>query len=305
MRTFAPDTTLVDLEYLGYREAIATCLLESDGNLALVDPGPASALAMLKAKLAQRGLSVGDLAALLLTHIHLDHAGASGVLVRENPRLRVYVHERGAPHLIDPAKLLASAARLYGDQMERLWGEVAPVPAVNITTLVGGESIRIGARTIEVLYTPGHAWHHATYFDTATGTAFVGDTGGLRRSGRACVLPLTPPPDIDLQAWAGSLAAIRARQPRQLFLTHFGPGEDPEAHLAQLEQRLTQWSDRVRRSMADGGPHEVLAAQFAQEVSSELASELPEADLRWYAKGAALEQCWQGLARYWRKRLSG
>ena len=164
--------------------------------------------------------------ALLLTHIHLDHAGATGVLVRENPELKVYVHERGAPHLVDPSRLLASATRLYGDRMEMLWGEVTAVPAANVVALTGGERIDVVGRPFDVAYTPGHAVHHVSYLDPATGTAYVGDTAGIRVNSLPFALPPAPPPDIDLEAWKESLARIRAWAPERLFVTHFGPLDD-------------------------------------------------------------------------------
>jgi glyoxylase-like metal-dependent hydrolase (beta-lactamase superfamily II) len=301
MQILAPQTTLIDTEYLSHREAIACCLLEAGGAAALVDPGPTTSLLTLKAKLAARGIAVGDLTALLLTHIHLDHAGATGVLVRENPRLRVYVHQRGAPHMIDPSKLLASATRLYGDQMERLWGEVAAVPAANVAALAGGETIELGSRRVEVAATPGHATHHVSYFDEPSGIAFVGDTAGLRYPEMTTVLPLTPPPDIDLDAWRASLAEIRRRRPAQLFVTHFGPSDDIEAHLAQHEARLESWAEWVRRSLENDQDDAERAARFAAEFEAELARELDARELKRYARGAALEQCWYGLARYWRR----
>lgn len=304
MQTIAPETSLIDLEYLGHREAIACCLLEADGVAALVDPGPATSLDMLKRKLAARGIGVADLTALLLTHIHLDHAGASGVLVRENPRLKVYVHQRGAPHLADPSRLLASATRLYGDQMERLWGQVAAVPAENIIALGGGETISLGARRIEVAATPGHAVHHVSYFDSASSIAFVGDTAGLRYPKMKPVLPLTPPPDIDLDAWRASIAEIRRRRPAQLFVTHFGPSDDVEAHLAQHEERLARWAAWTRRSLENDQEDAERAGRFAVEQEAELARELAPHELGRYARGAALEQCWYGLARYWRRQAS-
>lgn len=304
METIAPATTLIDTEYLGHPEAIACCLLEVGGAAALVDPGPTTSLATLERKLAGRGIAPADLTALLLTHIHLDHAGASGVLVRKNPRLRVYVHQRGAPHLVDPSKLLASATRLYGEQMERLWGEVALIPPENVRPLAGGETIELGGRRLEVAATPGHAVHHLSYFDPATGIAFVGDTAGLRYPRAATVLPLTPPPDIDLEAWQASLAEIRRRRPAQIFVTHFGPSDDVEAHLAQHEQRLASWADWVRRSLENDQDDAARAARFAAEQEAELARELGAGELKRYSRGAALEQCWYGLARYWRRRTN-
>ncbi len=302
MQAIAPKTTLIDLQYLGYPEAIAACLLEGDGELALVDPGPTTCLATLERELAGRGIRLKDLTALLLTHIHLDHAGASGVLVRENPRLRVYVHERGAPHLADPSKLLASAERLYGDQMQRLWGEVAPVPPDHLQVLRGGETIALGERKIAVAYTPGHAAHHVSYFDASTGIAFVGDTCGLRYPGFSIALPLTPPPDIDLEAWQRSWEQIRAWRPERLFPTHFGPAGNVEEHLAQLEERTARWAEYARQTLAQLGSDAERARQFLQQVESELHRELPAEAVRRHLVGTAPEQCWYGLARYWRKR---
>src|ERR1043165_2143182 len=171
---------VIDLHHMGQAETVASCLLESEAGPLLIDPGPAATLPALRSGLAAAGYAVGDLAAVLLTHIHLDHAGASGTLARENPRLTVYVHQAGAPHVVDPSKLLASATRLYGARMDELWGEVAPVPAERVSVLEGGERLAFGGRAIDVAYTPGHAWHHVSYYVPDAGVAFVGDTAGLR-----------------------------------------------------------------------------------------------------------------------------
>ena len=302
MENIAPNTTLIDVEYLGNPRVIAACLIEGQGSVAIVDPGPASALATLRKKLDQLGLGVKGVNAILLTHIHLDHAGATGTLVRENPRIRVYVHERGAPHLIDPVKLLDSARRLYGDEMERLWGEFLPVPAENVTALAGGERLSLAGRQLEVAYTPGHAVHHVSYFDTATGLAFVGDTAGIRIANGRPILPLTPPPDIDSEAWASSWERIQKWRPERLFLTHFGAADDFGEHLKELRERLEEWSVAVRESLKDGQPDAERAAQFTQQVMTTLKCHMSEQDASRYARAAALDLCWYGLARYWRKR---
>jgi glyoxylase-like metal-dependent hydrolase (beta-lactamase superfamily II) len=190
--------TTLDDNWMGRTRSIATALLESDGRRAIVDPGPGSTLDTLRKELRAHGVSVSDLDAILLTHIHLDHAGATGALVRENPRLAVYVHKLGAPHMIDPSKLLASAARLWPDSLQQLFGETVPVSAENLRILEGGEMIALGSRRIEVAYTPGHASHHVSYFESIDGVAFVGDTTGIRMEGHSFVMPATPPPDIDL-----------------------------------------------------------------------------------------------------------
>src|SRR5205809_148832 len=174
---------VLDTNWTGRPRSIAASLLLGDGQAALVDPGPASTLETLRGKLRGHGLGVADLDAVLLTHIHLDHAGAAGSLVRENPRLAVYVHRRGAPHMIDPSKLLASAARLWPDNLQQLFGEAQPVPAENLRILDGGEMLTLGSRKIEVAYTPGHASHHVSYFENMERVAFVGDAAGIRIEG--------------------------------------------------------------------------------------------------------------------------
>ena len=228
IRTLAAGLDYADLQFLGRPGIIATAVLRGPAGVALVDPGPSTTIDTLKAALAERGTSVGEIRQLLLTHIHLDHAGATGTLVRENPDIEVLVHERGAPHMANPVRLIASATQLYGEaHMARLWGEFLPVPESNLRALTGGETITAAGRELEVAYTPGHASHHVSYFDHATRVAFVGDTAGIRRGTSTYVMPPTPPPDIDLDAWIESEARILAWDPDVLFLTHFGPFHGP------------------------------------------------------------------------------
>jgi glyoxylase-like metal-dependent hydrolase (beta-lactamase superfamily II) len=305
METIAPRTTLIDLEYLGYPKVIASCLLEGEGRFALVDPGPASTVATLRKKLDQIGLGVKGLDTIFLTHIHLDHAGVTGTLVRENPRIRVYVHERGAAHLINPAKLLGSAQRLYGDQMDRLWGEFLAVPADNVFALVGGERLDLGGRQLDVVYTPGHASHHVSYIDQATGMAFTGDTAGIRIANGQTILPLTPPPDIDLETLAKSWEMIQERRPERLFLTHFGHADGVKGHFAELRDRLEEWSVTVEDSLKNGQGDDVQrAARFEEQVTAKLKRSLTDREVKCYVKGGAVELSWYGLARYFRKRGS-
>ncbi|MGP0047796.1 MAG: MBL fold metallo-hydrolase [Solirubrobacteraceae bacterium] len=250
----------------------------------LVDPGPSSCLPVLERALGDRRP-----AALLLTHIHLDHAGASGSLVERWPQLRVYVHERGARHMIDPSRLYDSARRLYGDDMERLWGEMLPVPEENLEVLSGGERIRDGA--FEVAYTPGHASHHVSYLHD--GTAFVGDVGGVRTTPGGMTIPPTPPPDIDVDAWYESLAVIRAWRPRRLAITHFGTNDDVEHQLAELGERLDSWSQLAR----DGGRDRFIAA-----VRDEILRRGDADAAATYEQAAPAEQLYAGYERYWSKR---
>ena len=252
MTILAPGLSWVDLLFLGRPHAVATAVVRAPGTLALIDPGPSTCLESLDLGLQQQGLRLSEVTQILLTHIHLDHAGATGTIVRRYPHVNVFVHERGAAHMADPGKLMASAARLYGDRMDRLWGEFAAVPAKNLTVLAGGERIDAGGRSFEVAYTPGHASHHVSYYDRSSGVAFVGDTAGVCIDG-GYVLPPTPPPDIDLEAWKGSVARIEAWSPQTLFLTHFGPVQGAAPHLQALMENLETTAGIVRTRLSEPG----------------------------------------------------
>lgn len=304
MRAIAPGLHYLDLNYLGVASVIATAVLgDRESGLALVDPGPTVSLSALREALAEDGFTLADVTALLLTHIHLDHAGATGTLVRQQPGITVYVHERGARHMIDPSKLLDSATRLYGADMDRLWGEFLPVPAANVRALAGGERITVGGRAVEVAYTPGHASHHVSYLDTATGVACVGDTAGGRIGGASYVMPPTPPPDIDLDLWRESAGRILAWQPSALFLTHFGPSPTPPAdHLSELLDRLRRAADVARDALSTGDDDGAQAARFRDAMRLELRRHMSDAEAHAYELAIPFEHCYFGLARYWRKR---
>jgi glyoxylase-like metal-dependent hydrolase (beta-lactamase superfamily II) len=294
--------TLLDVNFQGEPGVVACGLVKGASGFALVDPGPASSLSGLNAALDHAGHSLADVRAILVTHIHLDHSGSAGVIVRQHPGVQVYVHERGAPHVVDPGRLLQSATRIYGDRMERLWGEVAPVPAPNVHPLKGGERLDIVGREIEAAYTPGHAMHHLSYFDIATGTAFTGDVGGMVVGRVRLVVPPTPPPDIDVELWEASVARIRAWRPRRLFITHFGFVDAPEAHFDELVARLRRLAARVRESLAVEGRDADRLAWFRRAVAADLRRQLPEADVVEIGRDVMLDDSWHGLARYWRKR---
>jgi len=295
----------LDLNFLGRPGAIAAGLLEGPGGLALVDPGPASCLDGLRASLALHGHVLEDVDAILVTHIHLDHSGGVGVLVRSNPRLQVYVHTRGAPHVVDPSKLISSAGRLYGDRMEPLWGEILPVPAEKVHALEGGEVLQVAGIEVRVAYTPGHASHHVSYFEASTGTAFVGDVGGIRVGEPLLVLPPTPPPEVDLEAWGASLEVMRAWNPQRIFITHFGGFDRPLEHLADLEERLHDMAGTVRTLLLDQSlDDEQRQRRFADRMLATFRGRLPDENwVRRYEAAVPIEHCWQGLARYWQKRM--
>jgi glyoxylase-like metal-dependent hydrolase (beta-lactamase superfamily II) len=304
MITLASGLSYFDLHFQERERIIATAVVHASGGVALVDPGPSTTLPTLRATLAAAGISMSDVTDILITHIHLDHAGATGTLVREHPGLRVFVHEKGAPHMANPEKLIASAARLYGDAMDRLWGEVLPVPAASMTILAGGERIAAGGRTFDVEYTPGHASHHVSFFDRDSGVALVGDTAGVKLTPDGFVLPPTPPPDIDLEAWRDSLARIDQWRPGTLFLTHFGPS-DFAGHLPGLRDHIELVGGLARTSLAREGTDEDREAWFADEVRRELGRRMNNADTRAYELADRFDLNWRGLARYWRKKTPG
>ena len=298
------STDFIDLNFRGHDRVIATALLTGADGVTLIDPGPTSCLPALEAGLHGRGYSLRDVRNLLLTHIHLDHAGATGTICERVPAMRVFVHERGAPHMIDPSRLLASATRLYGDRMDSLWGAFQPVPADRVTVLKGGERIEVAGTALEVLYTPGHAKHHVSYFNDQTGVAYVGDTAGVRVSGDYLIAP-TPPPDIDIEAWQASLDAIDNWQPVSLFLTHFGEVTPARAHLARFRVTVRTAAEAVRDLMKTPGTEEELAHRFAEVMRKDVRRALPEREARAAELAAPFDQLWQGLARYWQKKREG
>jgi glyoxylase-like metal-dependent hydrolase (beta-lactamase superfamily II) len=302
MMVLAPGLSYVDLNFLGRPHAIATAVINAPGSIALVDPGPSTCLDALEEGLHAQGIRLQDVTHLLLTHIHLDHAGATGTIVRRHPRITVMVHQRGAPHILDPTKLLDSATRLYGANMDRLWGEVLAVPKANVVELAGGERIEAGGREFEVAYTPGHASHHVSYFDAGSGVALVGDTAGVCIDG-GYVMPPTPPPDIDLELWAESARRIEAWSPQTLFLTHFGPSTTPpRTHLQTLLENLQTTSGMVRATLREEGTDEERRARFVERFRLELRRHMTDAQLSSYGVAAPFDLLWMGLARYWRKK---
>lgn len=304
MQILARDIGFVDIRFQDKPHIIATAIVQGAGGVALVDPGPTSCLPALREELKQSGITFRDVRHIVLTHIHLDHAGATGTLLRERPDIQVFVHERGVRHLVDPSRLLASAGRLYGSRLHELWGDVEPVAESNIRSLTGGERIRIGDRVLDVEYTPGHASHHVSFFDTQSGVAFVGDTAGIRTGPGQYVLPPTPPPDIDLELWRASIAHIEQRRPAKLFLTHFGSYDDIAQHLQMLVLHLEETSNRVRALLGAEGTDEERAARFADEMRRHLQQHLSDSEETLYYRAAPFELNWMGLARYWRKKMA-
>jgi len=276
----------LDLLHCGDSRRIGVYLVETNDGLALMDCGPSSCVPALHEALAGRGVELRDVSHLLLSHIHLDHAGAAGVLVREHPGLTVHISALGAPHLVDPTRLEASARRLYGDAFDPLWGELAAVPEENVRT--GGDD----AVGLAVLPTPGHSAHHVSYLHE-DGTLYAGDAAGVRVAPGRFVFAPTPPPEIDLPAWNATLDEIERRGPRRLALTHFGVFEDVERHVDDLRGTMHAWAERV----AHGMDEQTFVAAARADV---LASDPDEVEA--YDRAAPYWHCFLGLERYWRKR---
>jgi glyoxylase-like metal-dependent hydrolase (beta-lactamase superfamily II) len=274
----------IDLFHTGEPRTVAAYLLDTTDGLALFDCGPSSCIPALKAGLAERGHELGDVEHLLLSHIHLDHAGAAGALVREHPELQVWVSEIGAPHLVDPSRLERSARRLYGEAFDDLWGELAPVPEANIR--IAGDR----AAGLEVFPAPGHASHHVCYFDGTT--LYAGDAAGVRIQPSRSVLPPTPPPDVDVEGWYRTIEEIERRAPERLALIHFGFADDVSRHLGELRERLGTWASRVEEGASED---EFVAAAKA---------DLPPEEAEGYDRAMSFWQSYQGLKRYWDKRAT-
>jgi glyoxylase-like metal-dependent hydrolase (beta-lactamase superfamily II) len=278
-------THVIDLHHQA--PGIVACyLLETEDGPALFDCGPTSTIPHLKAGLAEHGLDLSDVRHLLLSHIHLDHAGAAGVLVRQSPWLQVHVSEVGAPHLIDPTKLDGSARRLYGDAFDELWGELAAIPEENVHVV--GERV-VG---LECFPTTGHATHHVSYL-APDGTLYAGDAAGVRLQGGRFVMPPCPPPEFDLEAWERTIREIERRAPSQLALIHFGVAEDVMDHLAALRETLGRWSERVEDGM-DEATFIAAARHDASQTDPGLVDEYERAGPYWHH--------FRGIARYWTKK---
>ena len=275
----------IDLLHAGAEKTVGSYLLDTSEGLALFDCGPSSCVPALEAGLRSRGVELAEIRNLLLSHIHLDHAGAAGTLARENPGLTVWVSEVGAPHLVDPSRLERSARRLYGEHFDELWGELAPVPEANVRIV--GDSV-LG---LDCFPTTGHASHHVSYLHE-DGTLYAGDAAGVRIQPHRGVFPPTPPPDIDVEGWHRTLEEIDQRAPERLALIHFGVADDVARHLAELRDRLDTWANRVEAGATE--------ADFVEAARADLPG---EADA--YDRAMPFWQSYAGLSRWAEKRREG
>jgi glyoxylase-like metal-dependent hydrolase (beta-lactamase superfamily II) len=306
-RRLADDVWVLDTLHLGEPRVVASYLIAGTDGLALVDVGPASTAAKVLDGIRAAGHEPSRVTQIVLTHIHLDHAGATGTLLAHMPQARVYVHPLGAPHLVDPSKLTASAERIYGENMGAWWGTMVPVPPGRIETLPDGARLRAGDRALMALYTPGHAVHHITYYDADHRAAFPGDVAGVRIEGSSYVRPPTPPPDLNLDDWAASIERLRRLRLAQLYLPHFGAAEELEAHWDQLEMRLKGWGAFVLERMRQGQSTDEIAAALARHedpVIEQLAETEPGGDAMRakYEHATNYRMTVEGYERYYRKR---
>jgi glyoxylase-like metal-dependent hydrolase (beta-lactamase superfamily II) len=297
-----PGVFLLDHHFRGSPGVIASYLIADNGALTLIETGPASTLETLLAGIRQAGFDPEDIERVVVTHIHLDHAGGAGSLLRVLPRARLYVHPVGAPHMIDPAKLMASATRIYGDLMGPLWGEMIPVPEDRLSVLEDRANLHTGSRTLRVYDTPGHANHHLALHDPDSGSVFTGDVAGVRLDGTGHLRPPTPPPEFSPEKWQKSIATLRTLDPRRLYLTHFGGYDDVAWHLDELLSRTWFWAGWVGGRLATGEEAEATSDALRAMEDVTLARTGDPSLLRRYEEAGNYRMSVDGIARWWRKR---
>jgi glyoxylase-like metal-dependent hydrolase (beta-lactamase superfamily II) len=299
----SPGVWQISLPFQGEEEIIGSYVIAGKDELAVIDPGPASTADALLSALHEAGFDPGNVTHLLLTHIHLDHAGAVGTLLPHMPRAKVHVYSKGAPHLIDPTRFLASATRIYGDRMHELWGDVLPVPEEHVEMIYDGDILKIANRRLEVHYAPGHASHHVIFYDVHSGELFAGDAAGVRLQGIDYVRPPTPPPDLDLEAWSHTIDRLKQLRPDVIYLAHFGPVHLPVKHLERLREKLFSWGDFVLGAMRDGKDEDEITEMLIKHANTDLLRVAgDERSLKRYDLSTSYQMSVQGYMRYWRKK---
>jgi glyoxylase-like metal-dependent hydrolase (beta-lactamase superfamily II) len=301
----ADDVRAIDTGMAGQRELNAVYLLGGD-EPCLVEAGPGADAPVVVAALETLGIGPIDLAHIVVTHIHVDHAGGAGALLDRFPRARVWVHERGAPHLADPSRLVASTERTYGQaRMRAFYGETLPCAPDRLRAVVDGDRIALGARSLDVIHTPGHASHHVALHDPVSGGMFTGEAIGSHLPWADCYRPALPPPEADVDAAVASIDRMRERRPTVLLTSHFGPVPDPDEGFARGEDRILAWSAAVRGRLErspDASIDDIEDELLAQARSEYEADSGQPFDRGRYDAIGSIRMNAEGLARYWRKR---
>ncbi len=299
----SPGAWQISLPFLGEHEIVGSYLLAGDNDLAIIDPGPGSMLEPLLASIREAGFEPRDVTHILATHIHLDHTGGAGSLMRHMPKAQVYVHSLGAPHLLDTSKVVASATRIYGERMQLLWGDIEPVPYERLRIIDDGDILNIAGRSLNVYYAPGHAVHHVIFFDAQSGELWAGDVAGVRLPGIDYVRPPTPPPDLDLEAWSASMDLINRLQPTVAYMGHFGATTSVPAHLDRLREKLYAWGEFVLAAMRSGHSEAEIISLLIAHTEPELQQAAGNAHaLKRYEIATNYAMTVQGYMRYWRKK---
>jgi glyoxylase-like metal-dependent hydrolase (beta-lactamase superfamily II) len=289
----------LDLHFQGLPQTIAAYLLEGPAGLVLIETGPGSTLATLLDQLHAHGYQPDDITHILVTHIHLDHAGAAGWWAAQGAT--VYVHHFGAPHLIDPRRLLASAGRIYGDKMDSLWGTMVPAPAERVVALYDNDQFEAAGLTFTAYETPGHARHHHVFKVGQIG--FTGDTTGIRLPGSAFVDIPAPPPEFDREEWLVSLARLRQANFTQIYPTHFGPVTDVATHLDKVEQIVNEATEWVKKQLDAGLDRAEMVTAYESWTRERGAAAGVDAEtMRLYEMANPLYMTVDGIRRYWQKR---
>jgi glyoxylase-like metal-dependent hydrolase (beta-lactamase superfamily II) len=299
----ADGLSAIDTVMTGRYLVTSAYLLEAE-EPALIETGPTTSSDNVERGLSELGMGPDDLAHVVVTHIHLDHAGGAGTIARRFPRARVWVHDRGAPHLADPTKLVSSTARTYGERrMREFFGTVEPVPADRIRAVGDGDSVSLGNRELSVFSTPGHASHHVCLTDSRTGAVFAGDALGVHLPDVGVLRPATPPPEFDIELAVGSIERIRERARSTLLLSHFGPVTETEAICELAANRIRGWGEEVRAALQRTDDLEEIAALLERRGAAEYLEDSGEPiDLERYDVLSSIQMNASGLIRYWKKR---
>lgn len=302
VRKLNPGLWHISLPFQGEHEVVGAYVMAGKDEIALIDPGPETTLESLLASLQETEIVPEKVTHILLTHIHLDHAGGVGTLLHSMPNAKVLVHSKGAPHLKDPTKLVTSASRIYQGRMEELWGKVEAVPADNIQIIGGGDVLNIAGRRLEVHDAPGHASHHVVFYDVHSGELFAGDAAGVRLPEVDYIRPPAPPPDVDIEAWSATIDLLKKLHPDVLYLAHFGAVRNTIPYLERFRAQLFAWGDIVLGALQDGKNEAEIVQLLITKTEPEMQRKGASAEtIKRYDLTTNYEMTALGYIRYWKK----